>query len=246
LDAMDPPLERHLKRLADSVKALLSVGEEDQPLETETVVAVLAQKRRSISVWAIALIGLAAVIVLGIVGMWVVPKLNSPFPTPTSTVLSVVVDPTDIPYPATNRPTQSVADWFINQVEIDEFRLFNSGEDPMASAQRVYSHNFSQTNARIIYCELDLKHTGLKKNKAFVIQAVYHDPDGVKYGQAQIETVVEAGWTWSNWVLGFGWDYPGNWEVGTYRVDLYVGDEKIASDSFKIQPEPSATPTSTP
>jgi DNA-binding beta-propeller fold protein YncE len=105
LDAMDPPLERHLKRLADSVQALLSVGEEDQPPETETFMVASPQKRRSLSVWARALIILAAVIVLGIVGLWVVPKLNLAPPSPTSTTVSVVADPTDIPYSATNIPS---------------------------------------------------------------------------------------------------------------------------------------------
>jgi hypothetical protein len=437
LDAMDPPLERHLKRLADSVQALLSVGEEDQPPEIETVVVASVQKRRSIPVWAIALIGLAVVIVLGVVGIWVVPRLNSALPSPTSTAVlavadpidipnpettpspeisvepewsdwrtlsfnipndttwsrteentytaftgypghsiawsdetidgnlilsldigstgnrasgtiiiygdgaefsdgnliftlsngifwvekhtvfhegenflavyesdldfqdrifalrieivderaiyfvdgekvasffipsdirrsgrigitqhweelddrtysnikiktsnavSVVVDPTDIPFPATNTPTQSVVEWFINQVEIDEFRFFNAGEDPNVSAQRDYSHNFGQANARVIYCELDLYHTRPGENKAFVMQAVYYDPDGVVYGDVVIEPVVEAGRIKSNWVLGYGWDDPGNWDVGTYRVDVYVGEEKITSDSFEIQP----------
>jgi DNA-binding beta-propeller fold protein YncE len=112
LDAMDPPLERHLKRLADSVQALLSVGEEDQPPETETFVVASPQKRRSLSAWALALIILAAVIVLGIVGLWVVPKLNLAPPSPTSTTISVVADPTDIPYSATNIPSlTSTAVW---------------------------------------------------------------------------------------------------------------------------------------
>jgi len=247
LDAMDPPMERHLKRLSDSVQALLSVGEEYQPPDTETVVGAPAQKQRSFPVWVIALLVLAVVIVLVTVSLWIVPRLNSAPPSPTSPTVGLVADPTDIlipeQTPITNTPTPLVVDWFINQVEINEFRLFNSGEDPITPPQRVYSHNFEQTNARIIYCELDLNHTGPVENTTFVMRAVYHDPDGDVYGVAEIKPVVKAGWTWSNWVLGFGWDYPGNWDVGTYRVDVYVGDEKIASDSFKIQPlEPSSEP----
>jgi uncharacterized protein YraI len=137
-------------------------------------------------------------------------------------------------------------DWFINQVEIDEFRLFNAGEDPFTSARRDYSHKFGQADARFIYCELDLNHTETGENKAFVMRAVYHDPDGVVYGEAKMVPFVKAGWTKSNWVFGYGWHDPGNWDVGTYRVDVYVEDEKIASESFEIQSEPSTTPTSTP
>ena len=248
LDAMTPPMERHLDKLTESVAALLSVEEKDQLPAAEVVYEEPTKKRWPLPTWATALLVLAAVIVLGVVGLGVVPRLNSALPTPTSTAVSVVVDPTDIPYPSTNTPTQSVVEWFINQVEIDEFRFFNAGEDPIASAQRDYSHNFGQTNARVIYCELDLNHTRPGENKAFVMQAVYHDPDGVVYGDVVIKPVVEAGRTSSNWVLGYGWDDPGNWDVGTYRVDVYVGNEKITSDSFEIQPEPGATsgPATTP
>jgi hypothetical protein len=48
LDAMTPPLERHLGKLADSVQALLSVGAEEHPppvAETVTVVETPAKKR---------------------------------------------------------------------------------------------------------------------------------------------------------------------------------------------------------
>jgi hypothetical protein len=164
---------------------------------------------------------------------------ETPLPIQPSTK---TLPPTVLP---SSTPTLSAVDWFINQVEIDEFRLFNAGVD-FASAQREYSHNFGQANARFIYCELDLTHTEPKENKTFVMRAVFHDPDGAVYGEAKFVPLVKEGWTNSNWVLGYGWDEPGNWDVGSYRVDVYVGDEKITSNSFDILPEPLATPTSTP
>jgi DNA-binding beta-propeller fold protein YncE len=91
---------------------LLSVGEEDQPTVTEAVFAAPAQERKSIPVWAITLISLAAVIVLGVVGIWVVPRLNLAPSSPTSTTVAFVADPTDIPYPETNTPSlTSTAIW---------------------------------------------------------------------------------------------------------------------------------------
>ena len=104
LDAMDPPLERYLNILADKVQAFLAVREEDQPPASETVVTEIAKKRKSLPLWAIVLIGLASVIVLGVVGLWVVPKLNPAPSSPTSTTVALLADPSDIPNP---EPTPS-------------------------------------------------------------------------------------------------------------------------------------------
>ena len=95
LDALDPPLELHLKRLTDSVNALLSVGEHEQPPMTVTAIETPSEIRRAIPVWAIALIGIAVVVILGTVGWWVFPRLNSSPPSPTTIVESVIDIPTD-------------------------------------------------------------------------------------------------------------------------------------------------------
>ena len=33
---------------------------------------------------------------------------------------------------------------------------------------------------------------------------------------------------------GWGWEQPGNWSVGIYRVDLYIEDQLIVEDFFEI------------
>lgn len=99
LDAMDPPMERHLNKLADSVQALLSVGEGDQPPVAEAVVAVPSKKRSTLPLWVLALIGLAVVIVLGVVGLWLIPRLNSAPSSPPSPTIALVADSTDVTVP---------------------------------------------------------------------------------------------------------------------------------------------------
>jgi hypothetical protein len=191
-------------------------------------------------IYLILIVTLAACATANSEGGDKVPPVDSPTPPPPSTNTP---SPTMLP---TNTPTLSIEEWFTNQVEIEEVRLFNADEDPDSSAYREYSNNFGQADAKVIYCELDLMHPGLKERKEFVMQAIYFYQDGSEYGKVEIEPVVESGWTDSNWVVGFGWDDPGRWDVGTYRVDVYVGDEIISSESFEIEPEPTPTPTSTP
>lgn len=66
LDALTPPLERHLEKIAASVQALLSIeAEDDIPSIKETP----SPKRSRLPLWASILIGLAA-LVLGTGGVW--------------------------------------------------------------------------------------------------------------------------------------------------------------------------------
>jgi TIR domain len=84
LDAMSPPLERHLEKLASSVQALLNVNEPIPETRGETAFEVPVQKFRKIPTWAIILIGFIALGILGGAGSWFlkhngqVPMASSP------------------------------------------------------------------------------------------------------------------------------------------------------------------------
>jgi hypothetical protein len=92
LDAMTPPLEKHLGKLADSVEALLSVGvEEKQPPVGEIVTAVPVEKRWPLPTWATAILALAAVVIVG-GGAWFIanrPGSAMEGPEGTSTTVDV-------------------------------------------------------------------------------------------------------------------------------------------------------------
>ncbi|HEY42548.1 MAG TPA: TIR domain-containing protein [Anaerolineae bacterium] len=111
LDAMSPPLERHLGKLADSVQALLSVGAEEQPPPVaETVMEALAKKRWPLPIWATALLALAVVVIVGGVG-WLAISQTRSTPTPSdvsSASESLISKLTDTPVPVvpTTAPTE--------------------------------------------------------------------------------------------------------------------------------------------
>jgi len=150
----------------------------------------------------------------------------------------------------THTPTQSAADQFATQIQVSAFNLFNAGEDPLDVSLRHYANDYSQSEARVVYCEFEFSHPGPEENLEYVMRAVYYDSVGEVYGEVEIEPLIEVGWTSSHWLIGFGWDDPGKWDVGEYRVDIYLGDTKIASDQFIIMrdtptPEITSTPRST-
>jgi hypothetical protein len=79
LDAMTPPLEKHLGKLADSVDALLSVEGEDQQLSivTRTDIEAPAERRWPLPTWGKALLIIVAVVIIGGVGIWGISQLGS-------------------------------------------------------------------------------------------------------------------------------------------------------------------------
>jgi len=157
-----------------------------------------------------------------------------------------VPDPTSVP---TNTPTQLVEEIFIAQLEVTSSHLFNDGDNPLNVAGRDYAKSFTQDDARVIYCDVNFSHPGPEEDMGFVMRAIYYGPDGNVYGEVDIEPVVKVGWTMSNWIIGYGWDDPGHWDAGDYRMDVFIDDNVIASKTFeilKVTPTPEATSTSTP
>jgi hypothetical protein len=77
LDAMNPPLERHLEKLADSVQALLSVREPPSLTEEKTAFEAPAKKRRKIPVWGMILLILVGFGFFGSLGISALKRQNN-------------------------------------------------------------------------------------------------------------------------------------------------------------------------
>lgn len=156
---------------------------------------------------------------------------------------------------ATRTPTVTptmtqTAPWPLNHAEVTELRFFEAGSKSPILDQREYSHQFDCDEARYIYYELNLEHKPAPdETKSFLVRAVYSGQGGEMIGELETQARIEPGWTWSYHDRGWGWPVSGNWEEGTYQVELYIGGEKVASDTFvmlKESPTPTATGTNTP
>ncbi len=82
LDAMSPPLERHLGKLVDSVQAILSVGDEQEPPSlAETTTEAIDKKRWNLPIWSTTL---SAIIAVGVIAGIVILAISKLGPTEES------------------------------------------------------------------------------------------------------------------------------------------------------------------
>jgi len=107
LDALTPPIEKHLQKLSNSVQALLAVEKgEGPPVVIMPVAEAPAKKRWPLPTWATGLIVLAAALIIG-GGIWATSKNGSEtrITNPTG-----VASPTEVVTPTEAAPTEAVAE----------------------------------------------------------------------------------------------------------------------------------------
>jgi hypothetical protein len=118
-------------------------------------------------------------------------------------------------------------------------RFYESDTHGLPREQQAYAQRFASDTTRYINWVLDLEHPSPGRRINYKITAIYLRDNGTPlweeiWRQTTKNSHVEVDWTWSyqEWSYGFG--DPGNWEIGNYRVDIYVEGKKIASAPFEI------------
>ena len=104
----------------------------------------------------------------------------------------------------------------------------------LEKSQRVYRYSFDRFTARSIYWELDLNFPAPGRRIDFQVDAVWYKSDGSEMARQPIPAYVMPTWGTSWHTLGYGYAEPGHWIPGTYRVDFYCKDVRIASGTFQI------------
>jgi hypothetical protein len=177
-------------------------------------------------------------------------------PTPTPTVAATPT-PELTPVP-TATPTLEPDIPSIN-ASVTELRFYESDNGVLPYEQRVYAQRFARNTTRYIYWQIELEYPPPRRRIEFKITEIwyYYNSATSSWGELFWDKdthYVEGDWTWTPHWQGLGCDYPPNcWEIGTYRVDLYVDDKKIASEQFQIYtpselttPSPTSAPTPEP
>jgi hypothetical protein len=120
-------------------------------------------------------------------------------------------------------------------VELISIKLFETGYTPMPRSERYYATSFSSNEARYIDYEIHVRNNlyNIRDNE-ISIKAKYYHPDGSLMGAPVMSETIPYNWETAYYWKGWGWDEPGNWEEGTYTIELYIDGRYITEKRFTI------------
>ena len=112
-------------------------------------------------------------------------------------------------------------------------KLYESGHGGVAYGKRQYATRFSKEATRYISWELMLRHPAPGSRVGLTVDAVWYK-DGAVFCKTTRDHYIEPEWD-SPFLNGeCGWQAPGNWASGAYRVELFTGGQRIAGASFEV------------
>jgi len=118
---------------------------------------------------------------------------------------------------------------------VTALRFYEGGDNNVPYKQRDYRTEFLKSSTRYVWWEVTLEYPKGSRKTGFEVLGIYYKPDGVILGQQNLKNFyIDPAFTSVAYSGGWGWSDPGKWPAGTYRVDLFIEGQKIASGSFRI------------
>ena len=118
---------------------------------------------------------------------------------------------------------------------VTKIQFFESGRsETELRLKRIYEGRFAQTATRTVYTEIRLEYPQPGKRIDFNATLVCFRENGTTFRMEEYRGRIDPDWTSSNYWIGIGNHRPGGWDAGTYKVDVLINGEKIATGSFEI------------
>jgi hypothetical protein len=116
-----------------------------------------------------------------------------------------------------------------------KIKFFPTGYKMCSQSQRAYRTVFSRKETTFVGWELGLELPAPGRRLDYQIKAHWFKPDGSLLTHQTAQAYCKATWTapWS--ARSWGYQEPGNWEPGTYRVEFFINGTKAAEENFTIQ-----------
>ena len=120
-------------------------------------------------------------------------------------------------------------------VDFISVKFFEEGPNLPQSSEFKFNTAFSKKAARYVYAFITVKNNlyNIKDQKPG-LAAKFYKPDGTFWGDSPSGTVILSSWKEADIWVGWGWDNPGYWDAGVYRIDIYLGNKKIGEGKFAI------------
>ncbi len=115
-------------------------------------------------------------------------------------------------------------------------RFYEGGTTRVPMDNRRYASEFPRDSSRYIWCQVDMENGQWQDmDRRYVFSWQYLNPDGSLRGEAEFPFTVHKDWR-TAWVNhSWGWDEPGHWPGGRYRVIILVDGKPFGEGTFTIR-----------
>ncbi|NPU83104.1 MAG: hypothetical protein HPY65_01355 [Syntrophaceae bacterium] len=117
-----------------------------------------------------------------------------------------------------------------------DIRFYEGGTSNVPIDNRRYASEFSRDASRYIWCQVNMEN-GLwqDKSRLYTFDWQYIHSDGSIQGELTLPFTVRKDWR-TAWVShSWGWDEPGHWPGGRYRVVILVDGKPFGEGTFTIR-----------
>src|SRR4029453_16350304 len=106
-------------------------------------------------------------------------------------------------------------------VRPDDLKFYASGREGVKPKSREYSPYFWQEHTRFVMCEISVRKVCRQPDRLYKLALCYHKPDGSLLWNRH-DWLIYSFDTRKGISIGCGWDKPGYWTPGDYKVWLYL------------------------
>jgi len=105
---------------------------------------------------------------------------------------------------------------------------------PTPNDERVYRTRFPKSEVSFVNWELELGFPDPRREVPLAVDGVLYRADGSLDIKGTAKGVIQPGWTSVTITHGWGYQEAGKWPIETYRVELFIEGQKIATGSFEV------------
>lgn len=137
------------------------------------------------------------------------------------------------PAPETlNRPDAPA----VSTLSFKSVQFYEGAPSAAQEETKTYATQFAGASSRYIYCRVNMENNLWQtQDRAYTFKWQFLNPDGSRRGEVVRPFTVRKDW-WTAWITqSWGWEAPGQWPAGTYRVIVLVDDRPFGEGTFIIR-----------
>ncbi len=120
--------------------------------------------------------------------------------------------------------------------KLEYVKFFGSGIDELDQENRIYNKKFPVSITKYVNWEIGIKYEPVSAAKSVIVKQVFYNPDGTVLGTSVSKKdefmIYPEGVSFFCW--GYGSENLGTWELGKYKVEVWIDNYKIFTDTFEI------------